>query len=189
VKACPEYDLLLPLRASGALAADEAARVEAHLAACAGCRAEAEADAALLQAVRLTAVSPAEREVMVELPARTVGAFRAMERSRVRARRGVVVTFAAAAAVLLAVAVPGVMRWGSDPTPTPTTTTTATTTATTTSTSTSTATPTWASPDIDALWDDTDVLAVQPASYAAADDDDELALTDAALAAWDDAGL
>ena len=55
---CKDFDLLLPLHATGALAPDEAAQVEAHLAGCATCRAEAEADAAVLALAKLP---PADR--------------------------------------------------------------------------------------------------------------------------------
>jgi anti-sigma factor RsiW len=165
VKACPEYDVRLSLHAAGALAPAEAEAVSAHLAACSACREEAFADAAVLAAVRLPPVTAAEREALRELPARTVGAFRALERGRVRTRRALVGGFAAVAAALLAVVL---------------------TTSTPTSTPTATATPTWQTPDLDGLWDDTDVLALDA---AAADDADALTATDVTLAAWDDAGF
>jgi hypothetical protein len=150
---------------------------------------------------------------MHELPARTVGAFRALEsgraRARVRNRRFLVTGFAAAAAALIAVTMTGSPpEPTSNPTAAATATPTATATATPTATATATATPIptakpapsprrWKTPDLDTLWDDTSAIALESAAartrYAPADGstygDDDLQATEVALAAWDDAGL
>jgi predicted anti-sigma-YlaC factor YlaD len=207
VKACAEYHLGLSLHAAGALEPAEAAEVEAHLAACPACRAEAEADAGVLAAVRLPPVSEAERAAMRDVAALTVGEYRAAERerarARVRTRRAVIGGLAVAAAGLVAIAVPGLLK-GASPTSTSTPTATATPTPTSTSTPTATATATakpaprlWRTPDLDTLWDDTTVVALESSAarttYAAdgyaADGADDLVATDVVLAAWDDAGL
>lgn len=64
---CRELEVALSLRAAGALDADETARLEAHLAACPACRAEAERTAELLDLARLPPPTLAEHRVISDL--------------------------------------------------------------------------------------------------------------------------
>lgn len=99
--ACADVELLLSLRASGpgALDAEESARVDAHLAACAACRAEADATAATLSAARLPPPSDADRRALGGLSTSLLEELRRRER-----RRGFLRPFLAGAAVAAAVA-------------------------------------------------------------------------------------
>ncbi|GEJ57734.1 anti-sigma factor family protein [Anaeromyxobacter diazotrophicus] len=82
---CRELEATLSLRAVGALSPEEAAAVEAHLARCPGCRAEAEAATEVLQLARLPPASAAELGA-VSSAGQTLG--RAVRRARGRRRAG-----------------------------------------------------------------------------------------------------
>jgi anti-sigma factor RsiW len=156
---CRDHEVLLSLRATGALDAAERARVEGHLAGCAACRAEADDLAATLELVKLPPASEAERRVLDELPARTLAAVRRSTRVRSVGTRIAVAVVAAAAAAAVALA-PAVLRRD----------------AAVPAQATAAA---WEQPDLDVIWNDTSVIDLD-ASVAAGDDG-----TDAALAALD----
>jgi anti-sigma factor RsiW len=162
--ACREYDLSLSLRAAGALDHAEAQRLEAHLAGCDACRAEAEADAEVLSLAKVPPVSDAERRVLADLPKRALAELRRSDVLAERRRRlGKRIAFglvAAAAAVVVAIA-PGRER-PADPRAPPV----------------ATAAATWESPDLDTIWADAAVLDLS----GSAEDYDGM---DAALAAID----
>jgi anti-sigma factor RsiW len=109
--ACPDYDELLTLHAAGALETDDAARVRAHLEACAGCRAEAASTAAVLGGLALPAPTAREEAVVEALPRRTLSAWR-REQVRKAARMQWVGALLAAAAVVMLVLVPSVRSRG-----------------------------------------------------------------------------
>ncbi len=105
---CRDLELLVSLRASGApdaLDAAEAARLDAHLAACAACRTELDASAAALRLARLPPPTDAERRAVRDLPVRTLDALRRKDRRRGLARRALVVAAGVAVAAGLAFAV------------------------------------------------------------------------------------
>jgi anti-sigma factor RsiW len=150
--ACKDFDLLLSLRAAGALDPAEAARVEAHLAGCAACRAEAAADAEVLRLARLPAPTEAEeragslaRETLAELHRRE-GRFSSWKRAGA--------AFAAAAAVLLAVLAPAMLGRRQSYPPA-------------TEVGASAETAAWQEPDLDTLWSDAGILDDDAASSAA----------------------
>jgi len=144
---CQELAPLLSLRAAGALDGEEAARVESHLATCAGCRAEAEQAEAALDLARLPPFGPAERRAAGELPERALAAFRRADARRGRMRRALA-GFAVAAAAALALLAPALLR---KPVHAP---------------AAEQASLTWQSPDPDTLWSETDVLALDGSSDA-----------------------
>jgi len=156
---CRDHDVLLSLRAAGALDAAESVRVEAHLAGCAACRAEADALAAALGLARLPPVSDAERRVLGELPERTLAALRRSSRRRSLGKRFAAV-FAAAAAAAALVLAPAVLR--KDP-----------------GAPAGEAEVAWEAPDLDGIWNDTAVIDLE-SSVAAGEDE-----ADAVLAALD----
>jgi hypothetical protein len=162
---CKDFDLLLPLHATGALAPDEAARVEAHLSACATCRAEAEADAAVLALAKLPPVTEPERRASAGIASGALAALHRTDRRRTAWKR-VVAGIAVAAAALLAVLAPAVLRR------TPTVPTAA-------------EVATWEEPDLDTIWEDAAVLDLSASAAAAIDsagDEDTSGTTDDALA-------
>lgn len=103
MNACPEYEELLTLQATGALEPEQEARVREHLATCAACRSEAESTARLLSSVALPPPSPAMRQRMDALPQRTLGAWRREQVRQAFRARTVGAMLAAAAVVLLVV--------------------------------------------------------------------------------------
>lgn len=108
MNACRELELLVSLRASGApdaLDAAEAARLDAHLATCAACRAELDAAAAALSLARLPPPSEAERRAMRDVPARTLAALHRKDHRRGIARRVVLAVAGVGIAAGLASAV------------------------------------------------------------------------------------
>jgi anti-sigma factor RsiW len=162
VTACKGFDLLLPLHAAGALDPDEAARVEAHLAACAACRREAALDAEALLLAKLPPPSDAERRAVADVPRRALAALHAADRRRSR-WKPVAAGIGVAAAALLAILAPAMLQRAPE---LPRTATVAVAAAS------------WEEPDLDTLWDEAGVL------------DDEASSTtwdesDAALAALD----
>ena len=106
---CSSYEPLLLDRAAGALEPAAAARLEAHLAACEGCRAEASALEATLAAARLAPPSEAEQRALSRAQASTLRHWRGTEGSR-RNRSlvwGFSAGFAVAAAAAVLVVAPG----------------------------------------------------------------------------------
>jgi len=150
VTTCQDFDVLITLRATGDLSPDEAKRLELHLAACASCRAEAEADAAVLRQVALPPPADAERRATASLARTTLAAFQRRER-RAGSWRRFGVGLAAAAAISFAVLAPALVgRRGAYP-PAPVAGATASATGASGSTS------SW-EPDLDAVWGDTAIL-------------------------------
>ena len=146
--ACKDFDLLLSLRAAGALEPAEAARVEAHLQGCAACRAEADADAAVLRLATLPPPSDAERRATASLARDTLAELHRRE-GRTASWKRAGAAFAAAAALLVAVLSP-VMLGRSGPS-SPAGAGGATSGATASAAA-------WQEPDLDSLWSDTGVL-------------------------------
>ncbi len=79
MSACPEMEGLLAERASGELAAEEAARLAVHLEGCAGCREELRAYEEAFAMARL----PAPDAQVADLDVRTFTAFQRRRRRRV----------------------------------------------------------------------------------------------------------
>ncbi len=77
--ACRELEVALSLRAVGGLDPSEGARLDAHLAECPDCRAEAARDAELLGLAHLPPPSLLERRVLADLPARVAAQLRPEE--------------------------------------------------------------------------------------------------------------
>jgi anti-sigma factor RsiW len=138
VKTCEDFEVLVSLRAAGALDPDDAARLEAHLEACPSCRADAAAAAEALALAALPPPSDAERRALRDLPARALDALHRSERRRGVGKRIFAGIAAAAAAVALVLA-PAVLRKA----PTPPA---------------AEAAAAWEGPDLDALWDDAQIL-------------------------------
>jgi anti-sigma factor RsiW len=164
VKDCRALEVLLSLRAAGALDPAETARVEAHLASCPACRAEAAAAAEALSLARLPPPSAAERGAVRDLPARTLAALRRADRRRGIARRALAALAGAGVAAALAVAViaPAVLR-KAPVVPAPAAVEEAA----------------WEEPDLDALWDDARVVDLETSARTGGDG------AEAALAALD----
>jgi anti-sigma factor RsiW len=169
VTACKDFDHLLPLHAAGVLEPDEASRVEAHLAECAGCRAEAAADAAVLSLAKLAPPTEAEQRAVADVPRRALAALHRADGRRARWKRSLV-GIAAAAAALLAVLSPAVLqREARLPRDAAALMTAAEAEAA------------WEEPDLDTLWDDSGLLDLDASGTAATSLDE----TDAALVAVD----
>ena len=165
--ACKDFDLLLTLHATAALEPSEASRLEAHLAGCAACRAEAAQDAEALALAKLPPPSEAERRALADLPRRAVSALHRADRRRAgwkRAAAGI----ALAAAALLAVLAPTVLRRPPEPPPIQLAATALA----------------WQEPDLDTIWDDSAVLDFGGAASASASTSEGDA-TDLTLAAMD----
>lgn len=161
---CAEFDLAISLRATGALDASEAMRLERHLEGCAACRAEAGRADEALGLLRLPPASEAERRVHRDLAESTVERLHRGERRAGLGKRVAAGLLAAAAAIVVVLA-PAVLHRPPRVGP-------------------ATATPAgaeepaaWEVPDLDDLWDDAGVVELE--SSAAPDDDH----SDAALAA------
>jgi anti-sigma factor RsiW len=161
---CKDLELLVSLRAAGALDAAEAARLDAHLETCAACRAEAAADAEALALAALPPPSDEERRALADLPARTLGALRAAERRRGLGTRIVAGLAAAAAAVALVLAPAVLHKEPAAPAP---------------EADAETVVAAWDGPDLDALWEDAQVLDLEASALPGGDD------ADAAWAAGD----
>jgi hypothetical protein len=141
VKTCRENEALLSLRAADALDTSETARLDAHLAGCAGCRAGLEAYAAALSLARLPPVSDAERSVASGL----AGPVLAEHDRRSRRRRmggRLLVSLSAVAAVAAVAFVPTWLRTARAPV----------------EQATVVAEAGWQEPDLDEIWDTTDVI-------------------------------
>lgn len=133
---CQDVETLLALRATDALASDERARVERHLASCAACAAAAAALAELLDLARLPQPSLAELRALDAMPRRIRGALRHARRRRIAGAAAA--AFAVAAAVAVVAWVPPRGRPAQPPAPQ--------------------VAASWQEPDLDALWDEAGVL-------------------------------
>lgn len=166
---CHELDLELSLRATGALEPGESARVEAHLAGCPACRAEAAQVEELLGLARLPPPSAQERRLLLDLPRHAVAAARAGQEKVLRLPRGVrtgrrIATGVVVAAALIALAVaPALVRRRSPPSAPPA----------------AAAAESWQEPDLDRLWQATDVLSLESTAASGAADEAVLAALDA----------
>lgn len=158
--ACNDLELLLALRATGDLAADDAARLDEHLAACAACRAEAEKDAEVLRLAKLPPVTDAERRATAGLARDTLAELHRRE-GRASSWKRAAAAFAAAAAVLVAVLAPAMLGKRSAYPPAGLDATEAAAAAS------ATATSGW-EPDLDTIWSDTSILD-EDASLSSAD--------------------
>jgi hypothetical protein len=156
--ACRAIEPLLAEQAAGALGPDDAARVEAHLAGCASCRAEAVAYAEAIGLARLPAPSDAERRAAADLPARALAALKRADRRRT-AWKPFAAGVAAAAAAFAFLLAPAAFR-RHVPAPQPVQEKVA-----------------WEEPDPDALWDAT--------AFLDEEDGGSSADTDTALTAFD----
>jgi anti-sigma factor RsiW len=97
---CIDLDPLLAERASGELDPADAVRLDAHLATCDRCRAELAAYQQALGLARLPALSDAERQALVRLPA----VVRAdLQRAPIGKALGRILTLAAVAAAIVVV--------------------------------------------------------------------------------------
>jgi len=142
---CRDLELLLSLQASGpgALAPDEALRLEAHLQGCAACRAESEAMAGVLAAAKLPPPSADEQaRALRDLPGSLLETLHRRERRRGLARRALAGIAVAAAATLFVLA-PAILQKDPAPAPAP---------------AVAAAEAVWQEPDLDAIWEDTQVL-------------------------------
>ena len=149
---CQELAPLLSLRATGALAPDEAARVEAHLHACAACRAEAAAEEDALNLAKLPPPSELERRATATLASDALARLRRTDARAAAWKRGGA-AFAAAAALLLVVMAPAVLRKGPS-------------SVVSGEGGERAVAASWEAPDLDTLWSDSDVLDVSGASAA-----------------------
>ena len=116
MRACPEHEEQLSLFAANALEPAEVAPVRAHLASCAACHHEVEAQRALLGLAALPPLSPREEAVHEALPRTTLSVWRrdqVRQASRMRLTGGLL---AVAAAVLLVL---GPFAQRDAPTPSP----------------------------------------------------------------------
>jgi hypothetical protein len=163
---CAEFDLAISLRATGALDAPEAARLERHLEGCAACRAEATRADEALGLLRLPPISEPERRVYHGLAETTVERLHRGERRASLGKRVAAALLAAAAAVAVVLA-PAVLhrRPGVAPAPAGPAATAAEPAA-------------WEAPDLDDLWEDAAVVELEAFTSAAGADH-----ADAALAA------
>lgn len=105
--ACPEYEVLLDVHATGGLEPDEAARVDAHVTTCAGCREALASTVQVLGLAQLPPLTAAEKAEVEELPRRTLAAWRRDAQHHVLRRRTLGSLAAAAAVVALMLLVPG----------------------------------------------------------------------------------
>jgi hypothetical protein len=106
---CAEHEIAISLHAAGALEADEAARLEAHVQGCAPCREALAASARALGLARLPPVTEPERRALAALPAAVISELRRQDRRRALGVR-VAVLGGVAAALVLAVASPVLLR-------------------------------------------------------------------------------
>jgi hypothetical protein len=141
VTTCRDFDALLALRAADALDPADRARLDGHLAVCPGCRAGLEAYAGALSLAKLPPVSDAERAASSGLAGAVLVEHGRRERRSRYVRRALVGLSAAAAVAAVAVA-PSLLRR----TPAPE------------AGATLVADAGWQEPDLDEIWDTTDVI-------------------------------
>jgi hypothetical protein len=166
VNDCRDHEILVSLRASGApdaLDPDESARLDAHLATCAACRAELDASAAALSLARLPPPSEAERRAVRDLPVRALDALHRAGRRRGLSRR----VLAGAAGVAIAAGLAAVVVAPALFEKTPDVPVTFA------------EQQAWQAPDLDDLWDDAQVVDFETSVQADGDG------AEAALAALD----
>jgi anti-sigma factor RsiW len=156
---CKDLEVLLSLRAAGALEPAEAARVEAHLAGCAACRADLAAAEAALRIATLPPPSEAERRATATLAQGALAELRRRE-ARAASWKRAIAGFAAAAALALVVVAPAVLGRRPVVPPAPTTAGAAATDEA----------DAWQAPDLDTLWSDADVLDLSGSASASASD-------------------
>jgi anti-sigma factor RsiW len=167
VTTCQDFDVLITLRATGALDDDESKRLDLHLAACARCRAEAEQDAAVLRQARLPGPGDAERRATASLARSTLAELHRRE-GRTTSLKRAGVALAAVAAILVAVLAPAFFgRKVVHPSPG---------LSPVDASATAAATSTW-EPDLDTVWSDTAILD-EEASASAYDVADSVASLD-----------
>ncbi len=107
--ACRDFEVLLSVRAAGALEPGEPERIESHLARCQACSAEAQQLAEAVGLARLAPPAEAELRAMDGLQARALASWSRSQRSR-GLRRRLAVGLAVAAAAAAMVLAPGVLR-------------------------------------------------------------------------------
>lgn len=105
--ACPDYEVLLDVHATGGLETEEAARVHAHVKTCDGCREALASTAGVLMMAELPPLTAEEKAEVQELPRRTLSAWRRDAQHRGLRRRTLGALAAAAAVVALMLLVPG----------------------------------------------------------------------------------
>jgi anti-sigma factor RsiW len=125
---CSDFEALARDRLTGDLDEAGAARLDAHLADCTACRAEADALADLLALAKLPLPSQREMRALTGVADGVLRTFRVGERKR-NMMRGLAVAIAVAAAVVVMALAPALMRGRSAVEPSP-----------------------WQVPDLDALW-------------------------------------
>ncbi|MFP2929279.1 zf-HC2 domain-containing protein [Pyxidicoccus sp. 3LG] len=108
--ACPEYEVLLDVHATGALDSAEAARVHAHVKTCDGCREALAATIDVLMLAELPPLSAEEKTALDEVPRRTLAAWRRDTQHRGLRRRTLGSLMAAAAVVTLMLLVPNLVQ-------------------------------------------------------------------------------
>ncbi len=166
---CRELEVAISLRAAGALDAAEGARLDAHLAECPVCRAEAERTAGLLDLARLPPPTLAEHRALSDLPVRVAAGMRpqlAREAAGLRAGRHLAAGILVAAGVAAIALVPIVVRRQRPPAAA--TVVTETTSAVETAAAPTAATAAerkqeesgWQEPDLDTLWQDAAVVSL-----------------------------
>jgi predicted anti-sigma-YlaC factor YlaD len=175
---CRDLERLVSLRASrapDALDAADAARLDAHLAGCAACRAELEASATALSLAALPPPSEAERRAVRELPAGALAALRRKDRRRGVAKRALVgvAGVAVAAGLAMAVVAPALFRPQG-----------VQVTFAETQDAQQGGDDAW-QPDMDTLWADAQVVELDGNGSSAQSDGEASTSTDAALAALD----
>jgi anti-sigma factor RsiW len=102
MSACRDQEELLTLHAAGALEPEDEARVRAHLASCAACRAELDAQREVLGFVALPPPSAREEALLAALPRTTADAWLSTQLRQAARMRTAGALMAAAAVVLLA---------------------------------------------------------------------------------------
>jgi len=172
-QACAEHEVALSLHAAGALEADEAARLEAHIQGCASCRAVLAASARALGLARLPPVTEPERRAIGDIAGRTLRELRSRERRFLVSWR--IAAVGAVAAVLVAslaspvwlrksqerIAAEQARQW-----------------AEVQARQAAQESARWTEPDLDELWDATSVLDLEPRRARAT-------FQDAALVSYD----
>ena len=138
---CRDFDALLALRAADALDPADTASLDQHLAGCAGCRAGLDAYAGALSLAKLPPVSDAERAVSSGLASAVLAEQGRRERRHKMGGRLLVALSAAAAVAALTVG-PSLLRTAPAPA----------------SDATLVADAGWQEPDLDEIWDTTDVI-------------------------------
>jgi hypothetical protein len=139
-RACPEFEPLLIDLAAGDVPPADLARLEAHLAGCDACRAEAGVFGQALALAALPPPTPAEREAVARGAGEAIARHRRQHRHRRRRLGGLL---AVAAGVAVAIGVPQLVRERSPVPPAPVAASAAAGDA---------AAMDWQVPDLDAVW-------------------------------------